>query len=624
MRVIGTAGHVDHGKSTLIKRLTGIDPDRLAEEKAREMTIDLGFAWLTLPNGELVGIIDVPGHRDFINNMLAGIGGIDAVLMVIAADEGIMPQTAEHLAIVDLLGIEAGVVALTKIDQIDDPDWLALVEDEITAALVNTSLAGVPIVPVSSLTGEGLDVLVQTLMNVLANQPPKLDSGRARLPIDRVFTLSGFGTIVTGTLSGGTLRVGDEIHVLPGKLVGRIRGLQSYKTALQSAHPGSRVAVNITGIDRAALRRGQVLVHPHQWNTTLLADAHLRLLPESRTLKHNTAVRVFSGSAEVSGRVRLLSGDQLEPGSEGWVQLRLEEEIMLAAGDRFILRLPSPGQTIGGGIIVDAHPARRWRRNQPELLRMLERRFTGSPEERLAELANEPVKRSVLQQRFTGSPAEFEQIIASCLKSGLLIALPDDFYLATAAARALLARMESELRRYYDEHPLRLAMPREALRSRLDMKTSTFNALLKLQGHIVDDGTCVRLRGRSIEFTPAQKGRIRALEQKIKAAPYTPPSYAEAIALVGEEVLHALIDLGLIVKTAPEVIFARETYDEMVARVLALIDAHGAVTVGTLRDAFGASRKYAIALLEHLDAAGITARDGDQRIRGPNSVTLER
>ncbi len=381
------------------------------------------------------------------------------------------------------------------------------------------------------------------------------------------------------------------------------------------------MAHNDTG---CALRRGQVLVHPHQWNTILLADAHLRLLPESRTLKHNTAVKVFSGSAEVSGRVRLLSGDQLEPGSEGWVQLRLEEEMMLAAGDRFILRLPSPGQTIGGGIIVDAHPARRWRRNQPELLRMLERHFTGSPEERLAELANEPVKRSVLQQRFGSSPAEFEQIIASCLKSGLLIALPDDFYLAAAAARALLARMESELRRYYDEHPLRLAMPREALRSRLDMKTSTFNALLKLQEQIIDDGTCVRLRGRSIEFTPAQKGRIRALEQQIKAAPYTPPSYAEAIALVGEEVLHALIDLGLIVKTAPEVIFARETYDEMVARVLALIDAHGAVTVGTLRDAFGASRKYAIALLEHLDAAGITARDGDQRIRGPNSVTLER
>jgi selenocysteine-specific elongation factor len=349
MRVIGTAGHVDHGKSTLVQRLTGIDPDRLAEEKAREMTIDLGFAWLKLLTGETVGIVDVPGHRDFIENMLAGVGGIDAVLLVIAADEGVMPQTREHLAILDLLGIQHGLVVLSKTDMVDDPDWLALVERDIADTLIGTALQGAAIVPVSARTGAGIAELNERIAELMAQMPPRADYGQPRLPIDRVFTISGFGTVVTGTLLGGTLRLGDEVVIEPAGLRGRVRGLQSYKQTVSVAEPGSRVAVNVSGVERSAVARGFVLTHPGRLLPTTLVDVHFRYLADaSRPLKHNAEVKFFVGAAEAMGHVRLLDSEMLQPGSDGWLQIRLEKPLALAQGDRFIVRCPSPSETVGG------------------------------------------------------------------------------------------------------------------------------------------------------------------------------------------------------------------------------------------------------------------------------------
>ncbi len=617
MRVIGTAGHVDHGKSTLVKRLTGIDPDRLAEEKAREMTIDLGFAWLTLPNGETLGIVDVPGHRDFIENMLAGVGGIDAVLLVIAADEGIMPQTREHLAIIDLLGIHNGLIVLTKIDTIDDPDWLDLVENEIRDAVSNTTLANAEIVHVSAHSGAGIPELIEKISAVLADLPLNTHYNAPRLPIDRVFTISGFGTVVTGTLLGGTLRVGDEIEIQPFSVRGRIRGLQSYKQPVEIAQPGSRVAVNVAGIEKSALERGFVLTHPRQLQPTLLVDVNFRHLKDtSRPLKHHSEAKLFAGAAESTVRVRLLNDETLPPGAEGWLQLRLEKPLALSQGDRFILRYPSPAETIGGGIVVNPQPGRRWKRFQPSVIEQLETRMRGTPAERIAQACHTPIKRAALQKAVGYSDNELDAAIQDALAQGILRQLPDDSYVAEWAWQGILRRIENELLTFHHAEPLRRGMPREELRSRLGLKQALLTMLLDGQNTVVAENNALRMADHEIRFSDTQQHAIHDLYEQMNAAPYTPPSYADATEIVGENVLRALIELGEIVQVQPDVIFSRQAYEEMVAELLNLIDQNGQVTAAELRNRFNTTRKYAIGLLEHLDSAGITKRAGDARVRG--------
>ena len=331
MHVIGTAGHVDHGKSSLVQALTGIDPDRLKEEKDREMTIDLGFAWMTLEDSEEeLGIIDVPGHRDFIENMLAGVGGIDLVLLVIAADEGVMPQTREHLAILDLLQVSGGVIALTKIDLIDDEDWLELITLDISEVLADSGLADAPIIGVSSHTGEGIDELKAALIAELAAISDVSDLSRPRLPIDRVFSLTGFGTVVTGTLLEGQLNVGDAVQIQPDGLDGRIRGLQTHNTKIETAKPGSRVAVNLSGINKSEISRGDVLTYPQNLSGTILCDVSYEHLESNEIpLKHNQEVKFFSGAAEVVARTRVIGEKQLSPGQKGWLQLSLKESVRM-------------------------------------------------------------------------------------------------------------------------------------------------------------------------------------------------------------------------------------------------------------------------------------------------------
>ncbi|HET8841559.1 MAG TPA: selenocysteine-specific translation elongation factor, partial [Ktedonobacteraceae bacterium] len=380
MSCIGTAGHIDHGKSALVEALTGIDPDRLAEEKTRGMTIDLGFAWLTLPHGRDVSIIDVPGHEGFIKNMLAGVGSIDAALLVIAADEGVMPQTREHLAILDLLRVRRGVVALTKVDLVDE-EWLELVREEVAEVLKLTTLADVAILPVSSYTGQGLAELSLELERVLDETEERQDIARPRLPIDRVFSMTGFGTVVTGTLLDGTFKPGQEVELLPQGLKTRIRGLQTHRQQVDIAHPGSRVAVNLVGIAKSELVRGNTVTLPGQFQATLLIDTRISLLATAeRPLPHNTQVSFFCGAQEVPARVRLLDTEQMEPGQEAWAQLRLSHPVVVARRDRFVLRVPSPSTTIGGGEVIDAHP-RYHRRRQNSILQELETLARGAPDE---------------------------------------------------------------------------------------------------------------------------------------------------------------------------------------------------------------------------------------------------
>lgn len=627
MRVIGTAGHVDHGKSTLIAALTGIHPDRLKEEQEREMTIDLGFGWITLPNGEEVGIVDVPGHRDFIENMLSGVGGIDAALLVIAADEGVMPQTREHLAILDLLQIPAGLVVITKTDLTPDPDWLALVETDIRAVLAGTVLEGAPLLRVSAKTGAGIDSLISALESMLGEHPPRSNLGRPRLPIDRVFTMSGFGTVVTGTLLDGELALGDEVEILPSGQQGRVRGLQTHRKKVERAVPGSRTAVNISGIQTDSIQRGDVVVHPGQYQATRRLDARLRLLEDvSTSLKHNREVKFFVGASETMAVLRLLGTEELRPGEEGWIQLELRDPIVAVRGDRYILRQPSPGETLGGGVIVDHQPKGRHKRFDEKVLRSLESWMQGAPTDVLLEAALAAgiasIREIVVRSRLEAEAAQ--RALNDLLAAGTLILLEEGPSLITSdlliIARphwnALHEKVLQMVEAYHKNYPLRRGMPREELKSRLKLSTRAFNAVVAqhLSQNILREVNGILARpGHEITFEPYQKTKIQALMDRFAQNPYSPPGVKELREEVGEEMLNALIELGELSAVSSDIVFRRHDYDQMVDTIKQQLLQQDQITLAEVRDLFKTSRKYAQALLEHLDAVGITRRDGDFR-----------
>lgn len=627
MRVIGTAGHVDHGKSTLIAALTGTHPDRLKEEQEREMTIELGFGWLTLPGGEEVGIVDVPGHRDFIENMLSGIGGIDAALLVVAADEGVMPQTREHLSILDLLQIQTGLVVITKIDMIDDPDWLDLIESDLRSTLGGTVLAAAPMLRVSAKTGAGLDALRSALENILRDAAPRLDLGRPRLPIDRVFSMPGFGTVVTGTLSDGHLDVGDEVVILPDPKKGRVRGLQTHRKKVDHAVPGSRTAVNISGLAVEDIARGQVLATPGHYTPTRRLDARLRLLPDaSAPLKNASQVKIFIGAAESMAALRILGADEIAPGEEAWVQLELHDPLVAVRGDRYILRRPSPSETLGGGQVVDPHPKSRHKRSDPTLAGRLSAMLQGTPAEVLmqaslalgAATARDVISRARLDA--VSAAAALEEVLAA----GQLVALEpgtpspaSDLLVMTAPHwQALSLRCAQLLSDYHQAHPLKRGMPREELKSRLKLGPRLFNALIKnlaAENVLLDGGAWVAEPAHRVRFTPAQQARVDALLSKFAAAPFATPSVREAQAEAGEDVVAALIELGELIPVSGEVLFRASDYESMLAKVRAFIGQHSKISVAEARDLFNTSRKYILAFMEHLDATGVTLREGDYR-----------
>jgi len=627
MRVIGTAGHVDHGKSTLIAALTGVHPDRLKEEQAREMTIDLGFGWLDLPNGEEVGIVDVPGHRDFIENMLAGIGGIDAALLVIAADEGVMPQTKEHLAILDLLQIPAGLVVLTKTDLASDSDWLGLIETDIRATLKGTVLSDAPIIRVSAKNKTGLDLLITNIQLLLQSKPARLDLGRPRLPIDRVFTMPGFGTVVTGTLTDGALSVGDEVEILPSGQKGRVRGLQTHKKKEEHAVPGSRTAVNISGLSTEEVARGEVVAHPGQYQSTRRADIRLRLLKDiSAPLKHSTEVKVFLGTAETVANLRLLGTDELAAGQEGWIQLELRDPLVAVRGDRLILRRPSPGETLGGGIIVDPQPKGRHKRFDEAVLKSLEALAQGSPADVLFEaalaLGAAPAKEIVARSRLEAEPAT--SALKELLDNGQLLALEngqptitnDQLLITLPHWNVLRDKTLQLIEAHHKSYPLRKGMPREELKSKLKLLPRVFNVFLSSivnRKSLIENGALVALPSHKVTFDAPQQAKVTGLMRKFAANPFGPPSVKECQAEVGEEVVTALIEMGELVTVSPEVIFRSADYEAMVAKVKSAIQQNGQITLAEARDLLNTTRKYVQALLEHLDAVGVTVREGDFR-----------
>lgn len=619
MKVIGTAGHIDHGKSTLVRALTGIDPDRLDEEKRRGMTIDLGFAWLTLPSGAEVSIVDVPGHERFVKNMLAGVGGIDVALLVVAGDEGVMPQTREHLDILDLLQVRQSVIALTKSD-VADPELLDLVREEVSEVVQGTLLERSPVIPVSTVSGEGLPHLLRALDSAVASAPDPPDHGRPYVPIDRVFTIDGFGTVVTGTLHDGALRAGQEVVVSPTGLHARIRSMQTHKRQATEAIPGTRAAINLVGISKDQLTRGDVLSTSGVVNAVRRVDARVRVLNDSPiSLTHGAEVVAHIGSAERLTQISILSGEEIPAGESGWVQLRFRSAVAVVPGLRFILRIPSPARTIAGGTVVDVAPRHR-RGDLDAVIRL--RNLTSENRDQVVLAALQGTKaRSLdyLTMRTGLNDQETRIRLGDLIQRKQVIRL-GSAYLTQDDWTRLSARIVAGIAEHHAARPLRKGMPKEELRSRLGVPADLWQPALMAMvesGMIRSEGSVVALTNHFGGSTDKPVETARILEI-LSRNPYAPPPLSEILSDTGasNELLHALIEEGKVVRVDESTGFERGAYDRMVETVMALIERDGSTTVGEVRDALSISRKFSLAVLEYLDSTRVTKRIGDTRVKG--------
>lgn len=629
--IIGTAGHVDHGKTVLVKALTGTDTDRLKEEKERGISIELGFAYLKLPGGQDAGIIDVPGHERFIKNMLAGVGGIDMVLLVIAADEGVMPQTREHLEIIQLLQVDRGAVVLTKKDLVDE-EWLDMVREEVSEFLQGTVLEKAPVLAVSAMTGEGLDELLQVIDKLVAGVENRKFTGPPRLPVDRVFTVTGFGTVVTGTLLSGRLNVGDNLQVYPGDSVHRVRNLQVHGQKVNTAESGQRVAVNLTGVETEEISRGNVLAPPGTLRPAHRLDTRLQLLDSApRALKHRARVRVYLGTAEILGRVVLLDQEELLPGSEAYVQLQLEAPVAVARGDHFVIRSYSPMRTVGGGLVIDP-AAPRHRRHRPEIIEALVTAEQGTPAELAEQQLETGVRLLTAAEVAAGGGMDGKTAaaaLAELVQTGravLLTAEGESHYLATGVMEQWKKLIGRALGDYHRKFPLREGYPREEMRSRLfpRLNSKQFNLLLthlEKEGLVHATAQSVVATGFTPRPTPEQQEIISRLEKLYTGELYQPPGWDEAVSRAGirgdsQEYLNYLLARGTLVKVADGMFFHHTAIDRAVKAIREYLARNEQLSLGEMRDLLQTSRKYTLPLLEYMDREKITRRVGDMRVAG--------
>ncbi len=628
--VLGTAGHVDHGKTVLIKALTGIDTDRLKEEKQRGITIELGFASLTLPSGQTLGIVDVPGHEKFIKNMVSGAAGIDLVLMVIAADEGIMPQTKEHLHICSLLGISKGVIALTKMDLVEK-DWLNLVQSEITDFINGTFLEGAPIVPVSAVKNEGLTELTNALNSVTNNLAEKTDDGIFRLPVDRVFTMKGFGTVVTGTLVSDHIKTGEEIQILPENVTARIRGIQVHNLPVEEAWSGQRTAINLQGIEKSVINRGNVLVRPQTvWPTQRLDVFIEYLASNSKNIKNRALVRLHTGTSEIISRIILLEKDELAPGEKAFAQLVLSEKDVVVAGDHFVLRSYSPVTTFGGGQIIDPLPRKHKRLNnkiieelnvlregnlQEKISIILERTgFTGINLQRLAFRLGVKAKKikETLESLFSG-------------KKAFLLDSDETTVISAYFFNKLEEMIVHNVGDYHKKNPLKGGISKEELKGSLenDIPPKLFNMVLNSlnkKGTIVSDKDNVRMAKHQVEL----EGDLDSLRQDIvgiyNQAGLAPPSLNDVVNNFKDRKAkaHSIISLmlkeGDLIKINEELCFSRDHLNKLQNDYTQMLIKDGKATPASFKELTGLSRKYIIPLMEYFDMNKLTVRVGDHRV----------
>ncbi|HET9491526.1 MAG TPA: selenocysteine-specific translation elongation factor [Methylomirabilota bacterium] len=625
--VVGTAGHIDHGKTALVKALTGIDTDRLPEEKARGITIDLGFAFLEEPGGLTIEIVDVPGHERFVKNMLAGVGGIDVAMLVVAADEGVMPQTREHLAICSLLHIKTGLVVLTKADLVE-ADWLELVRDDVATLVHGTFLDGAPLLAVSAKTGAGLPELRTTLGQIATTVSPRRVDELPRLPVDRVFTVKGFGTVVTGTLMAGRLAVDDRVEIYPKGLNAKIRGLQTHGRSVTEARAGQRTAVNFQGIERAAVERGDVVGLAGTLVPSRLVDGTLELLAEApRPLKLRDRVRFHAGTSEIMARVLLVGRPELLPGERAFARLRLEAPVVAVPGDRFVVRSYSPIVTIGGGTLLDVDPP-RFRRKAPSLLAHLALLERGTPEEVAEEhvrhVGTAGVRASALAGRAPFGPEQLRQILGRLEAERRVLAIERDWFIHPESYDRLRDLVVGALEQFHRANPLRSGMSREELRGRAGAPDERIFAhllaALDAEGRVRTERDKVRLGSHVVRLSPDQQRSVDRIEQEFLKAEAAPPSPEEALGRAGlkgdeeHELFQLLVADRKLVRVKESLYFHASALDAIQDKVVSLLRERKEIAPGDIKDLLGISRKYAIPLLEHLDARRVTARVGEKRV----------
>jgi selenocysteine-specific elongation factor len=574
---------------------------------------------MTLPSGREVSVVDVPGHERFIKNMLAGVGAIDLALLIVAADESVMPQTREHLAILDLLKIKRGLVVITKADLVDE-ELVELVKAEVEDTLQGTSFAGSPMLAVSAYTGAGLEELKAAIDQILDQTEARRDLGRPRLPVDRCFSISGFGTVVTGTLIDGVFAVGQEVELAASGRRCRIRGLQSHRTRVDHTDPGVRLAVNLSGIQRSDIERGEILTTPGWLRPTRRLDARLRMVKGApHALRHNEGVTFHLFTSETTARVRLLDAERLSPESESWVQILLEEPIPMVKGDFFVIR--SANDTLGGGQVVDPNPRRRHRRFDPEVVERLMMLDQGTGEDVLLSVADQwgPCTLTTLSQRANLSSQEVLERITRLTEAGDVIVLgdlaadPDTVVYSSQGWSVLKSKILAALQTYHHQHPLRRGAPNQEVRSRLGLTQPVYLrvlARLTEEGYLVEEGQHLRLPGHQVSLTPAMERQALVYLQALEKEPYAPPTDYT----IDPELLGALIDQGKVVKVNESVVFAASAYQEMTDKIIARLKGQGTITVAEARSMFDTSRKYVLPLLEYLDQQRITRRVGDERV----------
>ncbi|MBN2654364.1 MAG: selenocysteine-specific translation elongation factor [Nitrospirae bacterium] len=616
--ILGTAGHIDHGKSSLVKALTGTDPDRLKEEKARGITIDLGFANLPFPDGITVGIVDVPGHERLIKNMLAGAGGIDILLMTIAADEGIMPQSREHLAICNMLRIKNGIIVLTKSDLVD-PEWLELVKEEAKKFVKGTFLESADIIPVSSKTGDGLDDLKNRIYELAKITAPKLINGIFRLPVDRIFTLKGFGTVVTGTVLSGTIGLDSPVEILPSGISTKVRGLQSHGKSADKVYAGQRAGVNLQGIDKESLKRGDVVVVPGRFLSTAVIDAEIELLAESPLVKSRSLLHFYSGTSETIARVILYDRDELKPGEKCFCQFRLKDTIVALSGDRFIVRRLSPLETIGGGEILDPHPLKRKRSQGTEDLAAISSgSIEAKIETRIRRAGLAAVTKSEIEGWISCDLPEIYEALSVLEKKGSIISVQGMFF-HKEAFELFKRSAKDQLDRFHKANPLKSGMPKEDLRLKIKAGQKPYIALLSVIGDIVSDKDTLRLRAFNPAVGSADEGLKKKVLDILSKEEFQPLSRAEIAQKFSvpeknvTDLLKLLSKEGLLVRITDAVYLTKENYDIMINRLRQHFSKKQDMTVAEFRDLLATSRKFAMPFLEYLDSNKITLRVGDAR-----------
>ena len=625
--VVGTAGHIDHGKTSLVKALTGTDTDRLPEEKARGITIDLGFAFLEEPDGLTVEIVDVPGHERFVRNMLAGVGGIDLALLVIAADEGVMPQTREHLAICSLLRIKTGLIALTKTDLVE-PDWLELVKDDVAGLVRGTFLEGAPILTVSAKTGDGLVELRAVLRRLAAEVPTRAADQLPRLPIDRVFTVKGFGTVVTGTLMTGRFSADDRVEIYPRDVQAKIRGLQTHGHAVAEARAGQRTAMNLQGIERAAVTRGDVVGPPGALIASVLVDGTLELLEDApRPVKSRDRIRFHTGTSEIMARVLLLDRPELSPGEQAFARFRLEAPLVALPGDRFVVRSYSPIVTIAGGTLLDIDPP-RFKRKAPALIAHLTLLAEGGPEdvveEHVRQVQTAGTRLAALSGRVPFGPERLTGVLSALQASGRILGVERDWFLHPESAEHVRSQVLAALAEFHRANPLKPGMSREELRRRAGNTDERIFAhllgRLDAEGLVRSERDKVRLASHEVQLSPAQQRVVDQVETDFLRTGAAPPNPEEALSRAGvtgdeeHELFQMLVEGKRLVRIKESLFFHTQALDTIQEKLIALLRERKDIGPADIKDLLGISRKYAIPLLEYFDGRRVTMRVGERRV----------